>query len=53
MKGKQNHNTILNKQWRLNHMYKITNKDAELVTFRLNKAQQYLRSLELQQKKEL
>jgi len=34
-------------------MYKITNKDAELVTFRLNKAQQYLRSLELQQKKEL
>lgn len=30
---------LLNKQWRINHLYKIKNKNKELVTFTPNKAQ--------------
>jgi hypothetical protein len=30
---------LSNKQWRLEHLYKIVNKDAKLVTFQANKAQ--------------
>lgn len=43
--------TILNKKWRLNYLYKIVNKDWEVVTFKPNFAQQKLRKTKLEQLK--
>lgn len=41
-------NTILNKKRRLNYLYKIVNKDWELVTFKPNRAQQFVRDKEIE-----
>lgn len=35
----QNWNKLKSKVWRINHLYKIKNKDGEIETFRLNAAQ--------------
>lgn len=43
--------TILNKKRRLNYLYKIVNKEWEVVTFKPNLAQQKLRSTKLEQLK--
>lgn len=34
-------NRIQDKLWRLNHLYRIRNKQGEMVTFRLNRAQEH------------
>lgn len=47
-----NDNTILNKAWRLRYLYKIVDKEGNLVLFKPNKAQTKLRKLELKLKKE-
>ncbi len=32
---------LLDKNWRINHLYKIRNKEGELITFKRNRAQQH------------
>lgn len=43
---KNNKPKLYFKEWRLNHLYKIVNRDWELVTFKLNEAQKQIRAEE-------
>ena len=40
-----------NQTWRLNHIYKILDKNKKEITFKMNKAQQFLRYIKRLDKK--